>query len=248
MIRLEDINCTFNPGTPLEVKAIHSLNLHLNSGEYVMLVGSNGSGKSTLLNLLSGTTFPTGGKIFFDKTNITRLSDFRKSRWIARVWQDPFQGTAADLSILDNFRLAALRDGYKKLQIGTTNLFRELVRNAISRLQLGLENNPDRIMGSLSGGQRQALTLLMAVMSPCKLLLMDEPTSALDPKTAEMVMRIADDLIRQHNLTTLHVTHRMKDASKYGTRLLMMKEGKLVRDLQGEEKKNMTPAMLFEWF
>lgn len=248
MMRLENISCTFNAGTALEVKAVQSLDLQISNGEYIMVVGSNGSGKSTLLNLLSGTLFPSSGKIMLEQKDISHMRDFRRSRWIARISQDPFQGTAPDLSILDSFRLASLRDGYKKLKIGTTLKFREMVRNEISRLQLGLENNPDRLMGSLSGGQRQALTLLMAVMSPCRLLLMDEPTSALDPRTAEMVMRIADELIKQHNLTALHVTHRMKDAANYGNRLLMMKEGRIVRDISGEEKNKITPVEIVEWF
>jgi putative ABC transport system ATP-binding protein len=167
---------------------------------------------------------------------------------IARVFQDPLQGTAGELTILENFRLAALRSGSRNLTFGTNKAFRQIVQEEISRLNLGLENNTERLMGSLSGGQRQALTLLMAVMSPCQLLLMDEPASALDPKTAKMVMQIADELIRKYNLTAIQITHQMKDAAEYGNRLLMMEDGKITKDLNGELKNKITTKELLEWF
>lgn len=248
MIRLEKISCTFNKGTILEVSALRETSLQISVGEYVMIVGSNGSGKSTLLNLLAGSTTPTTGKILLDTADVTLWPDFKRSKLIARVFQNPLSGTAGELSILENFRLAALRTGNRFLTNGLTSKFREKVKSEISRLHLGLEDTFDRKMGSLSGGQRQALTLLMAVMSPCKILLLDEPTAALDPRTSEMVMRIADEIIREHQLTAVHITHQMKDATKYGDRLLMMKEGDVEKNISGEEKKALQPASLYEWF
>jgi putative ABC transport system ATP-binding protein len=248
MIQLQNIHCTFNAGTPLEVRALKNISIDIHQGEYVMVVGSNGSGKSTLLNLLSGTATPNSGKILLNSKDITGLPDYKRSPMIARVFQDPLQGSSGELTILENFRLAALRTGRRNLTFGTNAAFRKTVQQEISRLNLGLENNPERLMGSLSGGQRQALTLLMAVMSPCELLLMDEPASALDPKTARMLMHIADDLIRQHQITTIHITHQMKDAAEYGNRLLMMEDGQIIKDFSGELKNKITTKELFEWF
>jgi putative ABC transport system ATP-binding protein len=248
MIQLQNIHCTFNAGTPLEVRALKNISIDIHQGEYVMVVGSNGSGKSTLLNLLSGTATPNSGKILLKSKDITGLPDYKRSPMIARVFQDPLQGSSGELTILENFRLAALRTGRRNLTFGTNAAFRKIVQQEISRLNLGLENNPERLMGSLSGGQRQALTLLMAVMSPCELLLMDEPASALDPKTARMLMQIADDLIRQHQITTIHITHQMKDAAEYGNRLLMMEDGQIIKDFSGELKNKITTKELFEWF
>jgi putative ABC transport system ATP-binding protein len=248
MIQLQNINCTFNAGTALEVQALKNITLEIKQGEYVMVVGANGSGKSTLLNLISGTAKPDSGRILLSNKDITGLPDFRRSPMIARVFQDPLQGTAGELTILENFRLAALRSGSRNLTFGTNKAFRQIVQEEISRLNLGLENNTERLMGSLSGGQRQALTLLMAVMSPCQLLLMDEPASALDPKTAKMVMQIADELIRKYNLTAIQITHQMKDAAEYGNRLLMMEDGKITKDLNGELKNKITTKELLEWF
>ena len=248
MITLEKLSCTYRRGTSLEVTALKETTLSVNEGEYIIVVGSNGSGKSTLLNLLNGSARATTGRILIDKKDVTEIPEFRRSRLFARVFQNPLSGTAAGLSILENFRLAALRTGQRNLVIGNNKTFRKLVQHEVSRLQLGLENNPDRLMGSLSGGQRQALTLLMAVMSPCKILLLDEPAAALDPRTSEMVMRIADDLIRQHRLTAIHITHNMKDAAKYGSRLWLMEEGRISKDLNTDEKQNLTVAQLFDWF
>lgn len=248
MMQIEQISCTFHKGTPLEVQALKPVTLTIPKGENVIIIGTNGSGKSTLLNLIAGTISADAGKIMLDETNLTTLPDYRRSRLIARVFQDPLKGTAADLTILENFRLAALRTGTRGLSIGTTPSFRELVKEEVSQLQLGLENNLDRKMGTLSGGQRQALTLLMAVMSPCQLLLMDEPTSALDPRTAAMVMEMADQLIKQHALTTIHITHQLKDAIKYGNRLIMMKEGNVAKDISAAEKQQLSSAQLYAWF
>ena len=248
MIQLQNIECLFRKGSDSEVTALKSVNATIFSGDYITIVGANGSGKSTLLNVLAGNIFPTSGKVILEGKDITHLPAYRRAPYIARVFQDPLKGTVPDLSILENFRLAALRSGRKKLRWGITSDFRNVVQRELSRLNLGLENHSNRLMGSLSGGQRQALTLLMAVMSPCKLLLMDEPTSALDPRTSEMVMRIADSLIKQHDLTAIQITHRMKDAVNFGNRLLMMKDGKITRDIQSEEKKKILPAELLEWF
>jgi putative ABC transport system ATP-binding protein len=248
MIRIEQLSCTFHKETPLEVQALKPVTLNIPKGENVIIIGTNGSGKSTLLNLIAGTIKADTGKIMLEETNLTALPDYRRSKLIARVFQDPLKGTAADLSILENFRLAALRTGTRGLSIGTTASFRELVKEEVSRLQLGLENNLDRKMGTLSGGQRQALTLLMAVMSPCQLLLMDEPTSALDPRTAAMVMEIAEQLIKQHQLTTIHITHQLKDALHYGNRLIMMREGSVAKDISAAEKQQLSTGQLYDWF
>lgn len=248
MIQLQNIDCLFRKGSDTEVAALKSLNATIFTGDYITIVGANGSGKSTLMNILAGNIFPTSGKVILEGKDITHLPSYKRAPYIARVFQDPLKGTVPDLSILENFRLAALRSERKKLRLGITSDFKKTVQLQLSRLNLGLEDHSDRIMGSLSGGQRQALTLLMAVMSPCKILLMDEPTSALDPRTSEMVMRIADNLIRQHELTAIHITHRMKDAVNFGNRLWMMKEGKVTRDIQYEEKKKILPAELIDWF
>jgi putative tryptophan/tyrosine transport system ATP-binding protein len=248
MIRLEKVSCIYRRGTSLELTALKETSVTVNPGEYIMVVGSNGSGKSTLLNLLSGHVRAASGKIFIDKKDISELPEFKRSMLFAHVFQNPLSGTAPGLSIVENFRLAALRTGRRKLIVGNNKTFRKVVQHEISRLQLGLESNPDRLMGSLSGGQRQALTLLMAVMSPCKVLLLDEPSAALDPRTSEMVMRIADDLIKQHQLTAIHITHNMKDAARYGNRLWMMEEGRITRDIGGTEKENLTAPELFSWF
>ena len=201
MIRLENITKTFNKGEANEVSALKNISVEINEKEFVVLVGGNGSGKSTLLNLISGKIISDAGKIFLDNKDVTNLKEHERSKWIARIFQDPLTGTAPDLSILENFRLASLRTTKKKLNIGTGKEFRATVQEKISMLGLGLENNIERPVSSLSGGQRQALTLVMAVMDDAKIILLDEPASALDPKTAALVMKSAEKIIRDFNLT-----------------------------------------------
>jgi putative ABC transport system ATP-binding protein len=248
MIDLTGIHKTFNRGKADEVFALKGIDLHIASGEFVVIVGSNGSGKSTLLNMIAGSIKPSDGSINFDGKDVTKLPDFKRSRWIARVFQNPLSGTAPDLSVLDNFRLAALRTRKKGLSIGIDNAFVTSVRDRISMLGMGLENKVNQPMGTLSGGQRQALTLLMSVMDDCRILLLDEPTAALDPRSADIVMKTAERLIKDFKLTSLLITHNLKDAFTYGNRVIQMAEGTVIRDLGGDIKKALKQTDLFEWF
>jgi putative ABC transport system ATP-binding protein len=248
MIRLLDIYKTFHPGKANEVQALKGINLDIAPGTFLVLVGSNGSGKSTLLNILAGSLFPDRGKVYFQDQEVSRLPDYARSRWTARVFQDPLGGTAPELSILDNFRLAALRRSPKKLRIGTTPAFREQVRERIAGLGMGLENKLDQAMGTLSGGQRQALTLLMSVMDQTDILLLDEPTAALDPQAAHTVMETARQLILTHGLTAILVTHDMKEAVTYGDRLVQLHRGQVLRDLSGADKQALLPEDIYQWF
>ncbi|QJD98137.1 ATP-binding cassette domain-containing protein [Mucilaginibacter robiniae] len=249
MIELQQVNKTFNKGKANQVNAIVDLNLHIADQQYVVIVGANGSGKSTLLNLIAGSVLSNSGHIVIDGVSVTKLPDYQRSRWIARVFQNPLSGTAPDLSILDNFRLAALRTHTKRLRIGTSEGFKKQVQEKISLLGMGLENKLEQQpMGTLSGGQRQALTLLMSVMDDCKILLLDEPTAALDPRSAELVMHTADELIKSFNLTAILITHQLKDAYRYGNRLIQMEEGKIIRDYNKENKLILTQSDLFDWF
>ncbi len=248
MIELKHVSKTFNTGKPDQVTALNNFNLQINAGEYVAVVGSNGSGKSTLLNAIAGSILISAGEVIIDDTRVTRLPDYRRSQWIARVFQNPLSGTAPELSIIDNFRLAALRTQPKKLSIGTTLQFKHQVREKISMLNMGLEHKTDQLMGSLSGGQRQALTLLMSVMAECNILLLDEPSAALDPRSAATVMNTADLIIKQFGLTAILITHNLKDAFTYGNRLLHMQDGRVIKDLDYETKLNLKQSDIFSWF
>ncbi len=248
MIRLESISKTFNKGEANEVSALKDITLEIKQKEFVVLVGGNGSGKSTLLNTISGKVISDSGKIFLDSIDVTKLKEYERSKWIARIFQDPLIGTAPDLSILENFRLASLRTQKKNLFIGTGKKFQEGVKEKISALGLGLENRLSRPMNSLSGGQRQALTLVMAIMSEAKIILLDEPSSALDPKTAVLVMESAQKIIRYYDLTAVLVTHNIKDALLYGSRIIQMHDGRIARNIAGNEKGNLQAAEVAEWF
>jgi putative ABC transport system ATP-binding protein len=248
MIQLTNITKTFNTGKPNQVIAINKVNLHINSGEFTVIVGANGSGKTTLLNIVAGNILPNSGKITIDDTDVTQLPEYKRSRWIARIFQNPLIGTAADLSIVDNFRLAALRTKSKGLTIGKNEEFKKQVRDKIATLGMGLEDKTEQPIGTLSGGQRQALTLLMSVMDSCKILLLDEPTAALDPRSAEKVLQIADTLIKEYQLTAILVTHNLKDAGNYGSRIIQMGEGGILKDIAGTEKLNLQQNQLFSWF
>ncbi len=248
MIDLSSIHKTFNRGKPNEVNALNGIDLHIAQGEFVVIVGSNGSGKSTLLNIIAGSIPPTSGNISLDGKNVNNLPDYQRSQWIARVFQNPLSGTAPDLSILDNFRLAALRTHKKGLSIGVNEAFSQRVKDRIAILNMGLENKINQPMGTLSGGQRQALTLLMSVMDECKILLLDEPTAALDPRSADIVMKTADKLIKDFNLTSILITHNLKDAFTYGNRIIQMAEGKIIHDKDTAAKSQLKQTDLFEWF
>lgn len=248
MISLRGISKTFAKGSPNEVNLLNDFNLEIKKNDFIIVVGSNGSGKSTLLNILAGVVRINEGSIFLDDKDISQSKDFKRSRWLARIFQNPLAGTAPDLSILENFRLASIRTGSKGLRIGTDKKFRAKVRDRIAVLNLGLENKLDREMGSLSGGQRQALTLLMAIMDETRLLLLDEPTAALDPRTSELIMNLADKVIKEYCLTALLVTHQIKDVLGFGNRVIQMKEGKIIRDMLKIEIEKLSITDIYEWF
>jgi len=248
MIAINDVHKVFNKGKANQVNAVNGITLNITEGEFLVIVGSNGSGKTTLLNLVAGSVFPDVGSISIDENNVSKLPDYRRSQWIARVFQNPVSGTASDLSILDNFRLAAIRTKAKGLSIGVNDKFKQQVKEKIATLGMGLENKVEQSMGTLSGGQRQALTLLMSVMDSCKVLLLDEPTAALDPRSAEVVMRTADKLIADFKLTAILITHNLKDAYNYGTRIIQMSEGLVLRDLNNKQKSDLKQNDLFDWF
>lgn len=254
MIELRHISKTYNRSSPNAVVALDDVSLVIPEKSFVVVVGSNGSGKSTLLNMLAGTAKPDDGQIMINGKDITHLSDFERSKWIARIFQNPMMGTSPELTVLENFRLASLRMEKKKFRIGTGEAFRKLVKEKITMLGLGLESKLDQSMGTLSGGQRQALTLLMAVMpsqtgkEDAKILLMDEPTAALDPKTSALILELADKVIKEFNLTVIFVTHQLKDALRYGDRILSMEEGKVTRDLEYQSKIKLTIPEVYGWF
>jgi putative ABC transport system ATP-binding protein len=248
MIKIQHISKVYNKGQDDEVKALRQVDLTIEKGEFVVIVGTNGSGKSTMLNMLLGTSFPTEGSILINGANITSLPQYKRSQWISMVFQNPAHGTAPDLTVLENFRLAALRAQRKGLTIGINEDFRKTVAEKVSTLGMGLENKLDQLMGSLSGGQRQALTLLMGVMDRTDILLMDEPTAALDPKSSQVVMQLADKINKEMGITILLITHSMKDALTYGDRLLMFHGGEIIRDLNKEANKSLQLSDLQEWF
>lgn len=248
MIELRNVNKIFNEGSVNSVHALKDITLKIEKGEFLILIGSNGSGKSTLMNIIAGNTTAISGDVFIEGKKVNHLKDFERSKWIARIFQNPLMGTAPDLSIIDNFRLASLRTQSKKLVLGITKKFRSEVQEKIRLLNMGLENKLDSAVGSLSGGQRQALTLSMAVMDEAKILLMDEPTAALDPKSSELLMYNALKFISLFGFTTIFITHHLKDAHRFGNRVIQMHEGKIIRDIRGEEKEKLLMNDLYEWF
>ncbi len=248
MIDITHLSKTFNRGSSNEVKALTAINLSINAKEFVVIVGANGSGKSTLLNAIAGSVSVEEGEIKIEGAEVTHKKEYERSPWIAHIFQNPLAGTAPDLSILDNLRLASLRSQPKKLHIGINEKFRKQAQEKISILGMGLENKLDQAMGTLSGGQRQALTLVMSIMDTSKILLLDEPTAALDPKSSQVLMENADKIISEYNLTALLITHSLKDAHTYGSRILQMEEGKIIRDLNMDEKQQLSLTDLFQWF
>ncbi len=248
MITLDSISKTFNKGNPNEQRIFSNFNLKIFKNDFIIVVGSNGSGKSTLLNLLAGTVFADEGSIYLDKLDISKYKEYKRSAWIARIFQNPLAGTAPELSILENFRLASLRTKRKGLTIGTGDKFKSLVKEKVSILNLGLENKITLPMGNLSGGQRQALTLLMAIMDDTKLLLLDEPTAALDPRTSITIMDLAAKVIKEFDLTALLVTHQIKDVVNYGNRVIQLKEGQIIRDITKGSEHELNMKVVFDWF
>ena len=248
MLDLKNVSKTFHPGTVNARTALDDLSLHLNEGDFVTVIGGNGAGKSTLLNAIAGTFAVDSGSIAIGGQDVTRLPEFKRAALIGRVFQDPMQGTAATMQIEENLALAARRGQPRGLRWGITKEEREKYRKLLQPLDLGLENRLTAKVGLLSGGQRQALTLLMAALKRPKLLLMDEHTAALDPKTAAKVLSLSDQIVAENHLTTLMITHNMKDAIRHGNRLLMMSAGRIVLDISGEEKKKLTVEDLLHRF
>jgi len=248
MLELIDIYKTFNPGTVNEKRALQGLSLHLKPGDFVTVIGGNGAGKSTLMNSVSGAYPVDDGKILIDGIDVTHLPEHKRAKYIGRVFQDPMMGTAATMQIEENMALAARRGKHHTLMPGIRKAEREFYREQLKILDLGLEDRMTAKVGLLSGGQRQALTLLMATLNQPKLLLLDEHTAALDPKTAAKVLDATQKIVAQNNLTTLMITHNMRDAITYGNRLIMMCDGRIVVDVSGEEKKNLTVEQLLNLF
>ena len=248
MLEIRNISKTFNKGTVNEKKALSGLSLTLEDGDFVTVIGGNGAGKSTLLNAIAGTWFVDRGKIILDGQDLTRMPEYKRAAFLGRVFQDPMKGTAPDMEIAENLSIAARRGKKRRLVRGIRKGERAEYREILSQLELGLEDRLSTKVGTLSGGQRQALTLLMASLNKPKLLLLDEHTAALDPKTAAKVLELTDKIVTKDNLTTLMITHNMRDAIKHGNRLIMMHEGKVAVDIRGEEKKNLTIEQLLELF
>ena len=248
MLDLKNVSKTFHPGTVNARTALDDLSLHLNEGDFVTVIGGNGAGKSTLLNAIAGTFAVDSGSISIGGQDVSRLPEFKRAALIGRVFQDPMQGTAATMQIEENLALAARRGQPRGLRWGITKAEREKYRALLQPLDLGLEDRLTAKVGLLSGGQRQALTLLMAALKQPKLLLLDEHTAALDPKTAAKVLSLSDQIVAENHLTTLMITHNMKDAIRHGNRLLMMSAGRIVLDISGEEKKKLTVEDLLHRF
>jgi putative ABC transport system ATP-binding protein len=248
MLKLQNITKTFNPGTVNEKVALSDLSLTLNPGDFVTVIGGNGAGKSTMLNMVAGVYPVDSGNILIDGVDVTRLPEHKRAAYIGRVFQDPMMGTAADMWVEENLAIADRRGKKRGLKWAIFKSDREKYKAALAELGLGLETRMTTKMGLLSGGQRQAITLLMATLKQPKLLLLDEHTAALDPKTAAKVLEITDRLVTENKLTALMVTHNMKDAIAIGNRLIMMNAGKIILDVSGEEKKNLTIESLLEQF
>ena len=248
MLKLENIWKTFNAGTINEKVALQNLSLTMEEGDFVTVIGGNGAGKSTMLNAVAGVFGVDSGKILIDGVDVTNLPEYKRAKYIGRVFQDPMMGTAATMQIEENLALAARRGQSRTLRAGITRAEREAYMEQLKILGLGLENRMTAKVGLLSGGQRQALTLLMATLQRPKLLLLDEHTAALDPKTAAKVLDATQRIVQKDNLTTLMITHNMRDAIAYGNRLIMMYEGHVVVDVSGEEKKKLTVEQLLNLF
>ena len=248
MLKLEHLYKTFNPGTINQKVALSDLSLHLNPGDFVTVIGGNGAGKSTMLNAIAGVWAVDSGRIILDGQDVTALPEHKRAKLIGRVFQDPMMGTAPNMQLEENLALAMRRGQRRGLGWGVTKAEREVYREKLKTLNLGLEDRMTVKVGLLSGGQRQALTLLMASLQKPKLLLLDEHTAALDPATAAKVLDLSDRSGAESQLTALMITHNMTDAIKHGNRLIMMNEGKIILDISGEEKKQLTKQMLMDKF
>ena len=248
MLDISNVTKTFNAKTVNERVALNNISLHLEDEDFVTVIGGNGAGKSTLLNAIAGVWPVDSGSIVVDGTDLSGIPEYKRAALLGRVFQDPMMGTAGTMQIEENLALAARRGKKRTLKPGITKEERALFRDRLAELGLGLENRMTAKVGLLSGGQRQALTLLMATLNKPKLLLLDEHTAALDPRTAAKVLELSEKIIRENRLMTLMVTHNMKDAIRYGNRLIMMNEGRVILDISGEEKKQLTIELLMDAF
>jgi putative ABC transport system ATP-binding protein len=248
MLKMMNIYKTFNPGTVNEKQVLNGLKLELAKGDFVTVIGGNGAGKSTMLNMIAGVHYPDLGQITLDGEDITKLPEYSRAKYLGRVFQDPMMGTSANMEIEENLALAYRRGEKRSLGWGITKEEKDLYIEKLKMLDLGLENRLTAKVGLLSGGQRQALTLLMATLKQPKLLLLDEHTAALDPKTAGKVLELSEQIITANSLTALMVTHNMKNAIQYGNRLIMMYEGRIIYDVSGDAKKNLHVSDLMEKF
>lgn len=252
MLTLSNIGITFNANTPDEKKVLHNINLKINKGDFITVIGSNGAGKSTLYNVIAGTLKPTTGTILLEgddgsQKNITNDAEFKRARYIGRIFQNPRLGTAGKMSLEDNMMIC-YKKGFKGLKISLNNKMRDYFREQLKVLDMGLENRLGDNVDHFSGGQRQALTLLMAVMSKPSLLLLDEHTAALDPTNAEIIMNLTRKFAQDYNLTVMMVTHNMQHALYFGNRLIMMDKGEIISDISGQEKKELTMDSIVELF
>lgn len=248
MLRLENACITFHPNTVNERKALDNVNLHLKPGDFVTVIGSNGAGKSTMLNAVSGTYVIDSGHVYLDNKDVTLQKSYKRAKYIGRLFQDPLKGTAPSMTIEENLALAYSRGSRRGLSRGIKKSDEKMFREHLSRLGLGLEDRLKSKVGLLSGGQRQALTLLMATIVTPKMLLLDEHTAALDPKTAKQVMDITNEIVAEHNITTLMVTHNIKDALSTGNKTIVMSNGKIITVLEGEQRERMTVEKLMKLY
>ncbi|HEY8444341.1 MAG TPA: ABC transporter ATP-binding protein [Clostridia bacterium] len=248
MLSINNIHKTFNIGTINQKTAINGVNLFIKEGDFVTIIGGNGAGKSTLLNIIAGVHIVDDGELILDGVNITRMPEHKRAKFFGRVFQDPLMGTAASMEIQENLALAYRRGQFRGLKWAITSQEKQIYKEQLSRLGLGLENRMTTKVGLLSGGQRQALALLMAVLKKPKMLLLDEHTAALDPNTARKVQELTLELTQENNITTLMITHNMKDAIKYGNRLIMMHEGRIIYEAEGAEKQALKVEDLLKKF
>ncbi|HEY8391057.1 MAG TPA: ABC transporter ATP-binding protein [Clostridia bacterium] len=248
MLKIQNVYKTFNQGTINEKQALKGINLNINDGDFITVIGGNGAGKSTLLNVISGVYSIDEGELILDDINITRMPEYKRAKFFGRVFQDPLMGTASSMEIEENLALAFRRGKYRGLRWAITSNERNFYKEQLKRLDLGLENRMTSKVGLLSGGQRQALALLMATLVKPKILLLDEHTAALDPKTAYKVQELTQELTQENNITTLMITHNMKDAIKYGNRLVMMHEGNIIYEARDEEKRSLKVEDLLKKF